>query len=75
MIKLEEIIMTSQASLRTVASQSTMQDLRSIAAHSLRSRTSQNPIIQRAKQRLCEDASPGQVITSYDRMYHRHNRT
>jgi hypothetical protein len=34
-----------------------------------------NPAIQRLQQRVLAEAEASEVITSYDRMHHRHNRT
>lgn len=36
---------------------------------------STNPAIQRLRSRVLTDLDIGQVITSYDRMHHRHNRS
>ena len=33
-----------------------------------------NPALQRLKGRLLADSEPSEVITSYDRMHHRHSR-
>ncbi|MEZ5959786.1 MAG: YhhA family cyclophane-containing RiPP [Hyphomonadaceae bacterium] len=35
----------------------------------------ENPALLRLKARLLAGADASQVITSYDRMYHRHNRS
>lgn len=40
----------------------------------LRSKSA-NPALQRLKGRLLADAEASEVITSYDRMHHRHNRS
>jgi hypothetical protein len=34
-----------------------------------------NPALQRLQGRLRSDAQTSEVITSYDRMHHRHNRS
>lgn len=34
-----------------------------------------NPAVQRLKQRLLAEAEASEVITSYDRMHHRHSRS
>ncbi len=34
-----------------------------------------NPAIQRLKARVLSETDASQVITSYDRMHHRHNRS
>ncbi|WP_453967307.1 YhhA family cyclophane-containing RiPP [Bradyrhizobium elkanii] len=34
-----------------------------------------NPALQRLQQRLLEVTDASQVITSYDRMHHRHSRS
>lgn len=34
-----------------------------------------NPALQRLKKRVLTDSEPSEVITSYDRMHHRHNRS
>lgn len=34
-----------------------------------------NPAVQRLQRRLRAQADASEVITSYDRMHHRHNRT
>lgn len=34
-----------------------------------------NPALQRLKGRLLTEAEVSEVITSYDRMHHRHNRS
>lgn len=34
-----------------------------------------NPAIQRLQQRVLADANASEVITSYDRMHHRHSRS
>lgn len=36
---------------------------------------SNNPAIQRLRSRVLTESDVGQVITSYDRMHHRHNRS
>lgn len=36
---------------------------------------SSNPAIQRLRFRLIKESDASQVITSYDRMHHRHNRS
>ncbi|WP_407941693.1 YhhA family cyclophane-containing RiPP [Mesorhizobium neociceri] len=40
----------------------------------LRSRPA-NPALQRLQGRLLSQAEPSDVITSYDRMHHRHSRS
>ena len=37
--------------------------------------TSENPAVQRLQRRLRAGAESSEVITSYDRMHHRHNRS
>jgi hypothetical protein len=34
-----------------------------------------NPALQRLQQRVVADAEASEVITSYDRMHHRHSRS
>lgn len=34
-----------------------------------------NPALQRLQQRVLSETSPSEVITSYDRMHHRHSRS
>lgn len=34
-----------------------------------------NPALQRLQQRVLAEAAPSEVITSYDRMHHRHSRS
>ena len=34
-----------------------------------------NPILQRLQQRVLAEAEASEVITSYDRMHHRHSRS
>jgi len=34
-----------------------------------------NPALQRLQTRVLQSADPGEVITSYDRMHHRHSRS
>lgn len=34
-----------------------------------------NPALQRLQHRVLASAEPSQVITSYDRMHHRHSRS
>jgi hypothetical protein len=34
-----------------------------------------NPALQRLQQRVLESADASEVITSYDRMHHRHSRS
>lgn len=34
-----------------------------------------NPALQRLLARILRESNPGEVITSYDRMHHRHNRS
>jgi len=46
-------------------------DLRDVV---LRAQSS-NPAIQRLQHRLLADVDASEVITSYDRMHHRHNRS
>ncbi|MGJ7512768.1 YhhA family cyclophane-containing RiPP [Pseudomonas baetica] len=36
---------------------------------------STNPAIQRLRSRVLTESDVSQVITSYDRMHHRHNRS
>ncbi|MDO6776806.1 YhhA family cyclophane-containing RiPP [Shewanella sp. 3_MG-2023] len=36
---------------------------------------SSNPAIQRLRLRVITESDASQVITSYDRMHHRHNRS
>ncbi len=48
-----------------------MEDVRSSV---LVART-ENPALQRLRGRVVGDAKPSEVITSYDRMHHRHNRS
>jgi hypothetical protein len=36
---------------------------------------STNPALQRLQRRVLEGTNPGEVITSYDRMHHRHSRS
>ncbi|AIL61211.1 MULTISPECIES: YhhA family cyclophane-containing RiPP [Pseudomonas] len=36
---------------------------------------STNPAIQRLRMRVLTESDASQVITSYDRMHHRHNRS
>ena len=36
---------------------------------------SSNPAVQRLQGRLLEKSAPSEVITSYDRMHHRHSRS
>jgi hypothetical protein len=40
----------------------------------LRSRNVANPVLQRLRQNMFDQEKTGLVITSYDRMHHRHNR-
>ena len=40
----------------------------------LRGRNITNPILQRLRQNMFDQEKTGLVITSYDRMHHRHNR-
>ncbi|MBF8661570.1 YhhA family cyclophane-containing RiPP [Pseudomonas putida] len=42
---------------------------------SLSKSQSTNPAIQRLRSRVLTESDVGQVITSYDRMHHRHNRS
>jgi hypothetical protein len=37
--------------------------------------TSTNPALQRLQQRVLENVDASEVITSYDRMHHRHSRS
>ena len=34
-----------------------------------------NPALQRLQARVLQNTNPSEVITSYDRMHHRHNRS
>ncbi|MEZ6926703.1 MULTISPECIES: YhhA family cyclophane-containing RiPP [unclassified Aeromonas] len=43
--------------------------------HSLTKGQSTNPAIQRLRLRVLTESDASQVITSYDRMHHRHNRS
>lgn len=36
---------------------------------------SDNPAIQRLKARVLAETKPSEVISSFDRMHHRHNRS
>lgn len=45
-----------------------------VRAAVMRSQTA-NPALQRLKGRLLAEAEASEVITSYDRMHHRHNRS
>jgi hypothetical protein len=35
----------------------------------------QNPALQRLQARVLSESDPSEVITSYDRMHHRHSRS
>ncbi|AKU11307.1 hypothetical protein AzCIB_1405 [Azoarcus sp. CIB] len=37
--------------------------------------THTNPVMQRLQTRILKSADASEVITSYDRMHHRHNRS
>lgn len=37
--------------------------------------TVENPALQRLKVRILTETKPSEVITSFDRMHHRHNRS
>lgn len=50
-------------------------DLTETVRHQLKSQTVENPALLRLQSNLAGEASPDQVITSYDRMHHRHNRS
>ncbi|MGO3423133.1 MAG: YhhA family cyclophane-containing RiPP [Pseudoalteromonas distincta] len=43
--------------------------------HGLTKGQSSNPAIQRLRFRVITESDASQVITSYDRMHHRHNRS
>jgi len=43
--------------------------------HSLAKGQSTNPAIQRLRSRMLTESDSSQVITSYDRMHHKHNRS
>jgi hypothetical protein len=45
-----------------------------LKAEVLRARPT-NPALQRLQRRVLASAEPSQVITSYDRMHHRHSRS
>ncbi|WP_041679181.1 YhhA family cyclophane-containing RiPP [Rhizobium etli] len=45
-----------------------------VKASVLRSQSG-NPAIQRLRSRVLANAEASEVITSYDRMHHRHNRS
>ena len=47
----------------------------SVIRHSLEKGQSTNPAIQRLRSRVLTESDASQVITSYDRMHHRHNRS
>lgn len=47
----------------------------SIIRHRLTKGQSTNPAIQRLRSRVLTELDASQVITSYDRMHHRHNRS
>lgn len=47
---------------------------RDVRAALLRGRPA-NPALQRLQGRLLSQAEPSEVITSYDRMHHRHSRS
>jgi hypothetical protein len=49
-------------------------DKETLKAAVLRSQ-SENPAIQRLRGRVLANAEASEVITSYDRMHHRHNRS
>ena len=34
-----------------------------------------NPVLQRLQKRILENSEASEVITSYDRMHHRHSRS
>lgn len=48
---------------------------RSTIRRSLAKGQSTNPAIQRLRSRVLAESDASQVITSYDRMHHRHNRS
>lgn len=58
-------------SVDTQAQQVEAEDLRSSV---LRARVA-NPALERLQRRLLADAEASEVITSYDRMHHRHSRS
>jgi hypothetical protein len=41
----------------------------------LKSKDTKHPVLQRLKKSVFQDCKSGVVITSYDRMHHRHNRS
>ena len=48
-------------------------DWRDRGQQALRQRSIENPVLQRARDNL--DGKAGLIITSYDKMHHRHNRS
>lgn len=61
--------MSSSAALKIQESAS------SAIRQSLARAQSTNPAIQRLRSRVLTESDASQVITSYDRMHHRHNRS
>jgi hypothetical protein len=64
----EEYAMSSAVTKIEESTQSTIR-------HSLAKGQSTNPAIQRLRSRVLTESDASQVITSYDRMHHRHNRS
>lgn len=48
-------------------------DWRDRAQQAIRQRSLENPALQRLRDKL--DGKAGLIITSYDKMHHRHNRS
>lgn len=64
----KESVMSSAAIKIQESTQSTIRQ-------SLAKGQSTNPAIQRLRSRVLTESDVSQVITSYDRMHHRHNRS
>lgn len=64
----KEYVMSSAAIKIEESTQSTIR-------HSLAKGQSTNPAIQRLRSRVLTESDASQVITSYDRMHHKHNRS
>jgi hypothetical protein len=64
----KELVMSFAAIKIEESTQSTIR-------HSLAKVQSTNPAIQRLRSRVLTESDASQVITSYDRLHHRHNRS
>jgi hypothetical protein len=71
MSKIEEGSFADAAAPEQTVDSSSDREVRSAILHS----KSANPALQRLKGRILAQSEASEIISSYDRMHHRHNRS